>query len=137
MMNHTDHVTAPLQRGRREAPRRRLLYHEFDIELSPYDYWLDESAEEQHARHVREDAERSGNCRFYHNCTTPLPPPLLLHTFRCLQPNVSNVTWLPVEVARQPELELVNEDVRRPIPTDAALAKHQTIKHQDKRVCTP
>ena len=84
--------------SQRSAPRRRLLYHEFEIERSPWDYWLDENALELQARLTRRHAELTGDCRFYHNCTDPLPPPLLLHTFNCWMPdmvNQPNVTTIP------------------------------------------
>ena len=84
--------------ARRAAPRRRLLYHEFEIARSPWDFWLAESEEEQHARLVRRHAQLTGDCTFYHNCTDPLPPPLLLHEFACWLPNRTvqpNVTTVP------------------------------------------
>jgi hypothetical protein len=99
----------------RTAPRRRLLYHEFEIPLSPYDFWLDENAEERAGRARRDAARLGGDCRFYHNCTDPLPPRLLLHTFVCRFPNasaigatplhttVTNVTWLQPIMQRQRE----------------------------------
>ena len=97
----------------RSAPRRRLLYHEFEIHLNPYDFWLDENAEERAGRARRDAARLGGDCRFYHNCSAPVAPPLKLHPFECRRPNVTlsqeewtkllpyvksstptNVTWL-------------------------------------------
>ena len=98
----------------RQPPRRRLLYHEFEIDRSPWDFWLAENALEHHARLVRSHAELTGDCRFYHNCTDPLPPPLLLSEFECWwanvteQPNVSTVP--PRSLAARPRLHAVNEN---------------------------
>ena len=80
------------QASGRRPPRRRLLYHEFEIERSPWDFWLDENEVEEHARLARRHAQLTGDCTFYHNCTAPLPPPLALREFWCWQPNVS---WQP------------------------------------------
>ena len=147
----------------RMPPSRRLLYHEFDIPRSPWDYFLEEaltltvtltpslsltpaltlsltltltltptptttptatatatatatqeSEHEEHARLVRAHAELTGDCTFYHNCTDPLPPPLLLLSFECWlpnateQPNVSAVT--PRSLTKRPRLHPPNEN---------------------------
>ena len=97
---------------RRSPPRRRRLHHEFDIARSAWDYWLDESTFEQQARLVRANAEQTGDCRFYHNCTDPLPPPLLLHIFQCWMPNMTaqpNVSTIPPRsLSARPRLHEVN-----------------------------
>ena len=99
---------------KRSPPRRRLLYHEFEIERSPWDFWVDESAVETQARLERKHAELSGDCRFYHNCTDPLPPPLLLHEFACWLPNTTeqpNVTTVPPRsLATLPRRHAINEN---------------------------
>ncbi len=111
---NASHWTRRWRTARRQPPRRRLLYHEFDIERSPWDFWLAEDASEHHARLVRQHAELTGDCRFYHNCTDPLPPPLLLHEFACWWANVSNQpnvsTLPPRSLATRPTLHAVNEN---------------------------
>ena len=98
--------------ARRPPPRGRQLYHEFEIDRSEWDFWLAEDATEHHARLVRQHAQLTGDCRFYHNCSDPLPPPLLLHEFSCwwanvyLQPNVSILP--PRSLAARPTLHAVN-----------------------------
>ena len=93
-----------------QAGRRRLLYHEFETELSPWDLWLDENEEEKANREAREEAMRTGDCHFYHNCTAPLPPPLVLDPFDCWKPNASNVSWLPPVLFRNPHYDEANEN---------------------------
>ena len=98
----------------RRPPRRRLLYHEFEIERSPWDFWLAENEVEEHARLERRHAQLTGDCRFYHNCTDPLPPPLLVREFACWLPNVTeqpNVSTIPPRsLATRPRLHATNEN---------------------------
>ena len=100
----------PPARRQLQAGRRRLLYHEFETELSPWDLWLDENEEETANREAREEAMRTGDCHFYHNCTAPLPPPLVLDPFDCWKPNASNVSWLPPVLFRNPHYDEANEN---------------------------
>lgn len=109
-----NHWNKRWRKSARSPPRRRLLYHEFEIERSPWDFWLQESKVEREARLRRQHAEKTGDCRFYHNCTDPLPPPLLLHMFECWKPNSTvqpNVSTLPPRsLSTRPKLHATNDD---------------------------
>ena len=94
----------------RSSPRRQLLYHEFELEVHPYDYWLDEPAEQRRLRLEREAMVASSSCRLYNNCTAAEAPPLLLLSFECWELQRPNVTWIEPLLAKQPWLRPIEPD---------------------------